>query len=62
MTPTKIRTLRKSIGLSADAFAERIGLDGENRQLTVYRWEKGIRKPSGPAIKLMEMLKAEIQK
>jgi DNA-binding transcriptional regulator YiaG len=60
MTPTQIRRLRKSLGLTMDAFAAKLGFDGKQRRGTVYRWEAGLRKPSAPVMKLLANL-AEAQ-
>lgn len=54
MSPSRIRRLRKRLGLSQQAFADRIGAD----QSTVSRWEQKGARPSGPAIKLLEYLEA----
>jgi DNA-binding transcriptional regulator YiaG len=57
MTPSKIRTLRKRLKLSANAFAERVGLAGSNRAITVYRWESGERTPSPQSVFMLNLLK-----
>jgi DNA-binding transcriptional regulator YiaG len=56
MTPSQIHALRKRLSLSADAFAERLGLAGENRAITVYRWESGDRTPSPQTVFMLKML------
>ena len=56
MTPNQISSLRHRLDLSADKFAGRLGFAGENRALTVYRWEKGKRTPSPQTVLLMEQL------
>lgn len=55
MTPARIRTVRKKLGLNADKFAELLGLTGVHRERNVFNWEKGICKPSRQRIaKLLE--------
>jgi DNA-binding transcriptional regulator YiaG len=49
-TPENIRLLRMHLGETQEKFARRVGL---GRRQTVHNWEKGIRKPSGPARKLL---------
>lgn len=67
MTPSQIRTLRKRLKLSGDAFAAAVGLTGKHRGLQVYKWESNTRKKShkkpGPqTIMLMKMLQSYPQK
>jgi DNA-binding transcriptional regulator YiaG len=57
MTPNQIRTLRKRLKLSGDAFAAALGLTGKHRGLTVYKWESGRKNPSSQTLMLMAMLK-----
>ena len=52
-TPENIRLLRTHLGETQEAFARRVGLD---RRQTVHNWENGIRKPSGPARKLLDII------
>jgi DNA-binding transcriptional regulator YiaG len=60
MTPTQIHRLRKSLGLTQDAFAAELGFDGKHRNVLVHKWEAGITKPSHLALKVLErMAKAE---
>lgn len=54
MTPEQIRLLRRKMDLSADKFGESVGLAGKNRAVTVYKWERGTRKPGGSAKKILE--------
>jgi DNA-binding transcriptional regulator YiaG len=58
MTPNQIRTLRKRLKLSGDAFAAELGLTGKHRGLQVYKWESGKRgkKPGPQTIMLMNIL------
>lgn len=51
MTPDELRKFRKSLGLSAEAFARAVGLTGNDTGRTVRRWEApedeaGARRPS----------------
>jgi DNA-binding transcriptional regulator YiaG len=57
MTPLQIKALRKCLKVSADAFAERVGLAGSNRAITVYRWESGERTPSPQSVFMLNLLK-----
>jgi DNA-binding transcriptional regulator YiaG len=56
MTPTQIRTLRKKLTLSPEVFATALGFAGEDRRITLWRWEKGKRKPSPQTVLLMKGL------
>ena len=56
MTHYQIRRLRKRLKLTADAFAERLGLRGKHRGLLVYGWESGRKKPGAQSILLMKQL------
>ena len=42
MSPTKLRKLRKRVGLSQEELARRLGV----ARVTVTRWENGSRRPS----------------
>jgi hypothetical protein len=44
------------MNLTADKYAERLGLKGKHRGLLVYRWEAGSRKPGPQTILLMKQL------
>lgn len=57
MTSVEIRTLRKRLGLSTDAFAAALGFTGKNRGANIWRWETGKRNPSPQSIKLMKAMK-----
>lgn len=50
MTPEEIWSSRKEMGLSREEFGNRLGVSGS----TVYRWEKGLGKPSKLAIKMIK--------
>lgn len=55
MTPGRIRSLRKSLGLSAEAFARAVGVtDGS----LVRKWERGTVTPGGTATTLLEAAEA----
>lgn len=57
MTPSQIRSLRKRLRLSGDAFAESLGLTGRHRGLLVYKWEAGTKKPGPQSTLLMRQLR-----
>jgi transcriptional regulator with XRE-family HTH domain len=52
----EIRASRLTLGLTQEQLAERIGLFGKQ---TISQWERGVRKPQGPSVKLLERLLAE---
>lgn len=52
MTPDQIRALRKRLGLNCADFGALIGVSGR----TVEDWEQGRRKPTGPAVVLMQLM------
>ena len=56
MTGEEIRAARLALGLTQEELAERMGLFGKQ---TVSQWERGVRTPQGPSVKLLEMLIAE---
>jgi DNA-binding transcriptional regulator YiaG len=56
MTPSAIRTARKRLGLSYDEFADALCLKGKNRSITIWRWERGDRKPSEQNLALIKQL------
>ncbi len=51
-TPADIKRLRKGVELSQAVFAQALNLDIE----TVKAWEQGKRTPSGPALRLLEVV------
>jgi len=59
MTPTEIKALRKSLGLTQSRFGRLLGLDGKDVSNTVRSWESGRRVPSGPVTKLMLLLERD---
>lgn len=54
-TPTTIRDLREARGLSVDDAAKKLGISP--RQW--FHWEAGTRRPSGPAVVLLDLLKSK---
>jgi repressor LexA len=55
MSPNRIKRLRKNLGLTQQALADKIGA----QQATVARWETGKNEPRGANLKsLLEMEKA----
>lgn len=56
MTGDEIRKARLTLGLTQDEMAERMGLHGKQ---TVSQWERGVRNPQGPSVKLLELLLAD---
>lgn len=58
MTPEEIKTIRKQLGLTQSAFAERL----EIRQKTVSDWENGRHPISRPFIKLIHLEFPELNK
>ena len=53
MNSSEIRNLRKSLNLTQEQFAARLGI----ARSTVAKWECGETKPSKMALKLLEALK-----
>jgi len=43
-------------GLTQDAMAAKLGFDGKQRNVLVYKWEAGITKPSHLALKMLERM------
>lgn len=59
MTTAEIRQIRERLNLTQVELAELLGVC----QGTVSHWEKGIRNPTGPAIRLLRMMaKGQLQK
>lgn len=56
MTPTQIKTLRKTLALTTSDFGSRVGVSGR----TVEQWEQGRRTPGGAAKMLLERLTEEL--
>lgn len=53
MTPEAIRTIRKTLGLSQERFAQKLGVSFA----TVNRWEKGRAKPTGLSVGILESVR-----
>ena len=47
-----VKELRERLGMTQAEFAREVGVDS----ITVSRWERGIRKPTPVAAKMLEML------
>ena len=58
LSGAEIREARKRLGLTQDELAERMGLHGKQ---TISQWERGVRTPQGPSLKLLETLLREVQ-
>ena len=52
MTPSEITALRLALGLTRQLFAVRVGV----AQMTVYRWEQGISRPRGLALRKLQAM------
>lgn len=52
MKPEEIKQIRLAAGLTQEALAAKVGVTAS----TVYRWEKGRKKPQGPARKMLKQL------
>jgi len=50
-TPTRIRSIRKRLNVSQPVFAELLYVT----KATAGKWEQGLRKPSGSALRLLEI-------
>ena len=55
MGPDDVKSLRKRLGLTQHALAERVGV----RPLSVSRWERGTHRPSHLARRALEKLADE---
>lgn len=55
MTGDQVRKLRESLSLSLSVFASLLGV----QRHTVQCWESGSAKPSGSALRLMQMIKRD---
>ncbi len=55
MTTAEIRQIRERLNLTQVEFARELGVC----QGTVSHWEKGIRTPTGPAVRLLRFLRAQ---
>lgn len=54
MTPAQLRTIRDSLGLTAEAFARLVGVSGGR---TVRKWEAGDREIPGTVAILLKAIK-----
>lgn len=54
---TDVRPLRKSLGMTQVEFADELGVT----QALVSRWETGHMNPTGPAAKLLQLLKRGVR-
>ncbi len=53
LTPREIRSLREKLGVSQPLFAHYL-----NTSLSsVQKWERGVRRPEGPTLKLLHVVK-----
>ena len=50
-TPTRIRSIRRRLNVSQPVFAELLYVT----KATACKWEQGLRKPSGSALRLLEI-------
>ncbi len=55
LTPADIRAIREKEGVSQAVFAQYIGVTAG----LVSKWECGEKKPSGPSLKLLTIVKAK---
>jgi len=60
ISASEIRTIRKALGLSYTKFAELLGYTSRNCGQTIYRFEKGTRRPSPLALKALNELREKI--
>ena len=55
LSPRDIQSLRERVGLSQAVFASHLNV----RAILVSQWERGEKKPSGPSLKLLSLVKAK---
>jgi transcriptional regulator with XRE-family HTH domain len=58
MTGKQIRELRERMGLSQDAFAEKLGLESRTRRTYISHLEHGREVPRGPLLRWLEFYMA----
>lgn len=58
MSAKEIKTIRDTLGMTQTEFAESLGVS----QMAVSHWENGLRRPSGSAEILIEMLRKQAPK
>jgi len=56
-TPTRIRSIRRRLNVSQPVFAELLNVT----KATACKWEQGLRKPSGSALRLLEIAEKQPQ-
>lgn len=56
-TPSRIRSIRKRLNVSQPVFAELLYVT----KATASKWEQGLRKPSGSALRLLEIAEKQPQ-
>ena len=56
-TPTRIRSIRRRLNVSQPVFAELLYVT----KATACKWEQGLRKPSGSALRLLEIAEKQPQ-
>jgi putative transcriptional regulator len=56
-TPTRIRSIRMRLNVSQPVFAELLYVT----KATATKWEQGLRKPSGSALRLLEIAEKQPQ-
>ena len=56
-TPKRIRSIRKRLNVSQPVFAELLYVTKD----TAAKWEQGLRKPSGSALRLLEIAEKQPQ-
>jgi len=55
LSPTKIKKIRRCAGVSQAVFAKIINVS----VAAIKQWERGERKPSGPALKILNLVEAK---
>ena len=61
MTPTRMKEIRKALGLSQKAMARALRLKGTDGR-AIRQWEKGEREPSGPVTLLYEIFERPLDR
>ncbi len=56
-TPSQIKSLRAKLGMSQSLFADVLGVTNK----AVEAWEAGTKNPSGPVLRMFEILEKESQ-
>lgn len=55
LSPSKIKKIRRSVGVSQAVFAKIINVS----VAAIKQWERGERKPSGPALKILNLVEVK---